>query len=435
MNRFNLAAGAGLFVLAAGLASCSQEQTSKDSYKTPPPVIMTGNGRQDLLQWERSSDKALDLQDAFDVSAGNPARTEVLARCMRDKANFTEKFSVNGRKPVKIFQVVPQDLLVENLSAADVNCDWEVSLYNEIGSRHVIRLANSPLSDRGQSEISIQSSQGGESMKLVQILKADGVRIRYRNFEPASAEILCHDMNFDPLPFERALELSQFDLQNPVYRPGRGELDVARAPLQTCRVAITESGQIKELSQLLTLHIPLKPLEIVAAGADARAFATASFTQPVQVEVISIHNPTDADRLVQVPRFLDVHSDIQFAPYSSTAKSAFPGVSRIRGLPMRAIQIQPLNPFQAVKEEPTEWTIKIAARGTLKLAVHFKFPYHSCIRSGLIVTGYAATPSPLTLTEVTASGEWLKTIDIEVAEISRNMNFLNFREIRANACF
>jgi hypothetical protein len=432
MNRFDLASAAGLFIFAFGLASCSPDRAIKDSYKAPPPVIVTGKGQQGFLQWERSSDKTLDLQDAFDVSAGNPARTEVLAHCMRDKTSFTEKFSVDGRQSIKIFQVVPQDVLFENLENSGVTCDWEVSLYNEIGSRHVIRLPGSPLSDLGEGGVLVESSGGGESLKLVQILRTQGVKVRYRNSATASAEILCRDVNFEPLPFERVLDLSQFNWRHPLYRQGRGEADVTRNPLQSCRVAISEGGRLKQISRRLTLHIPRAPLEIhVAATFNPRPFTQIEhFLHPASAAEISIRNTTGTDRFIQVPRTVPARYDFFLM------ERARPGVKRVKNLALDYIHIQALDAVQVSKEEAAGRTILIPAQATLNLRVIFQVTSSPCPKLISNVVGFSARLSPLLLNEVMPSGETLETVDVEMADFQWvKINEPNFQEIPAAFCF
>jgi hypothetical protein len=421
MNRFNLASAAGLFVLAFGLASCSQDQTTKDSYKAPPPLIVTGKGQQGLLQWERSSDKTLDLQDAFDVSAGHPARTEVLARCMRDKTSFSEKFSVNGQQPIKIFQVVPHDVLFEDLNKAAITCDWEVSLFNETGSRHVIRLPTSPLADCGKSEVILENTANNDKIKLVQILKTSGVKVRYRNSLAASAEIACRDVLFGALPFEKVLELSQIDLRRPIYRERRNEASVAQTPLQPCRILISEAGQVKQMSYLMTIHIPRRPLEIQLTKTFAPPIWARLnyFTNPIGIADIAIRNSTDVSRVVQIPRLLNLKLNVILGVHKGMTIDVSSPTRSTVNVPWMTVQV--LTPVKPLKDEPAGWTIAIPPQSALTLRLLYKDGYGGCFRTDERFTGFSIPAQPLTINEIMPTGEQIEAIDILTPEVWWNM--------------
>lgn len=421
MNRFDLASAFGVLVLTAGLASCSKEQEKvRDSYKTPPPVIVTGKGNQGFLQWERESDKTLDLQDAFDVSAGNPARTEVLARCMREKISFTAKFTVNGRRPVKILQVLPTDILFDDLAKSAVTCDWEVSLSNEVGSRHVIRLPISPISDRGNPEVVIESSIDTNRIKILQIMKTEGIKIRYRNSEPASAEIICRDVTFEPLPFEKVLELSRFDLRRPSYRPSRSEANVMQTPLQPCRLAVYESGQIKQISALMMIHMPRQALEIQAGkifSENPNLNIDYFFRSESAVAGITINNPAQVARIVQIPSVVGTNLGVIL----KAEKKPIAGGPNV--LPSRAImnlpwsRIQILNPVPVIKDEPAGWTVSIPPQSTLQLRVLFRLQQRGCFKKDNSFSGFVIRNTIVTLNEIMPSGELVQSYGISLPEI------------------
>lgn len=432
MNRFDLVSVSGLLVLMAGLASCSRDQEKvRDSYKAPPPVIVTGKGNQGFLQWERESDKTLDLQDAFDISAGNPARTEVHARCMRDKASFSAKFIVNGRRPVKILQVVPQDILFDDLAKSAVTCDWEVTLSNESGSRHILRLPTSPLSDRGNPEVTVENSANNERIKLLQIMKTEGIKIRYRNSEPASAEIICRDVTFEPLPFEKVIELSRFDLRKPVYRPSRSEMHVLENPLQPCRIALSESGQLKALSSLMMIHVPRKPFEYQIKN------LISTFPIPNVIErrmggipyaEVFIRNPANIERTIQIPRVLNWQVHFLLATRLGThmgfaLDTAHPKRTTI-AVPWMSVEM--VGAVQVIKEEPAGWTVVLPGRGVLTLSLHYKEGYGGCLTK-LAPVAFAFPTQTLVIPELMPTGDTIPPIQITLPEFWWQMNAVQFQ--------
>lgn len=428
MNRFDLVSAIGLFVLTAGLASCSKEQEkAKDTYRVPPPVIVTGKGNQGLLLWERESDKTLDLQDAFDVSAGNPARTEVTARCMREKASLSARFTVNGRRPVRILQVVPREILFDDLAKSAVTCDWEVILSNELGSKHVIRLPTAPISDRGNPEVLVENSGNTDKIRTLQVMKTEGIKIRHRNSEPASAEILCRDVSFDPLPFEKVIELSRFDLRRPIYRPGRTDSHIEQTPLQSCRILISEGGQLRSFSPLMMIHIPRKPLNVSVKNLIAtNPYLNINYLNQVSTPFVevSIQNPSSTARVLQIPRVLNWQM-LSIVSVKKDSKWDMVNAKRTT-ITVPWMNLQLMTPVPVMRDEAAGWTISLPPQGTLVVRLNFKIDYSACYQTNEYFVAIAFPSQNLTANEIMPSGELIQPLVINLPEFWHQMTRSQF---------
>jgi hypothetical protein len=284
--------------------SCAKDEKTRDVFRAPPPVIHS-KSTEELKAWDRRSDKSLDLQDSFDVSAGNPAKLEVVSRCRRGQQSYYETFSLAPRAPVKIFQVMPSGLLTAAIE--NVDCNFELTLFNEVGSKHIYQIASVPVTDESAPGVTLEKSGSDEKITRMNARKLDGLRARYRNSGPAAAQLVCEETSLPDQPFEQVMELAHFDFSKPVGKP-----------LQACRVLVRQSGRIQQISSRFMMQFPQPPMAVavqtIAPDKQERALLLTGV--PLNAALITLKNPDSTGS-----RFLRVKK----AGESSSVQIYYPG--------------------------------------------------------------------------------------------------------------
>lgn len=244
------------FVLLAGLISCSQEKHTKDVYVAPAPVIRSADGDKDLKSFEEAKIKVLDLQDSFDVGEAAPASVQTRAFCRRGVENFTATFEFHDRHELPVWRLMPEGLL--NSEIANLECAFELNLFNGAGSNHLFHISEVPIQERNEPRIHLERRPGLQRGERLDFMNLNGVRVRFRNRSPALGQVVCQDISLRNLPFEQASDLSQFDFLN----PESGHDAIALRPLQACRVYILENGDRVAMSSLFRILLPRQALRV-----------------------------------------------------------------------------------------------------------------------------------------------------------------------------
>jgi len=257
MNKIDLTVRLSLSVLTAGLVSCAKDEKTRDVFHAPPPVI-NSKGSQDLKTWDRRSDKSLDLQDSFDVSASRAAKLLVTSRCRLDQRSYVEEFSFHSRAPLKIFQVLPTDLLTADLKNKKHDCAFELVLINHLGSKHIYQIPSVPITDEQRAGIKIELTGTDDKIDRFSIRKLEGLRARLEG--QGDTEILCTDVTIAKLPFTRVIALGSYDFTKAIPKKGR-PLDILQEnPLQTCRILLLTNQGIEQLSDRVHIQFTQSPL-------------------------------------------------------------------------------------------------------------------------------------------------------------------------------
>lgn len=262
MNKIDLTVRLSLSVLTAGLVSCAKDEKARDVFRAPPPVI-NNKGSQDLKTWDRRSDKSLDLQDSFDVSAGQPLKLQVTSRCRLDQRSYIEEFSLNPHAPIKIFQVLPTDLLTADLKNLKYDCGFELVLINGVGSRHIYQIPTVPILDEQRTGIKIERAGHDEQVERISTRMLESLRARFD--DQGEAEILCTDVKLTKLPFTRVIDLGSFDFSKPKLKADRPEFILQDRPLQACRILLRKNEALKQVSDRILIQFPQNPLLVQQA--------------------------------------------------------------------------------------------------------------------------------------------------------------------------
>lgn len=251
------------FVLSAGLVSCSPEKKIRDVYQAPPPVIQSSQTRLDLKSWDGQRKKQFELQDSLDFTASAPARIQIRAQCRSGGDNWYAATFFSGVAQVYIWQVLPEEVLTQELDKKPVECALELNLFNSAGSNHIFALSSVPVVEQRPPLVRVahENSENiaGPLLRITPPQMQD-VRIRYANSANAAAQLFCQDMKLKALPFEQVLDLSHFDYASPELRSERSALVLHERPVQICRALIIQQGQKAALSDLIQIVLPRAPL-------------------------------------------------------------------------------------------------------------------------------------------------------------------------------
>lgn len=423
MNKFDLAPYLTVFILSAGLISCAPDKKERDDYRAPAPVIQTSNGHHDLRTWDRRTDKTLDLYDSVDVSAGRPTLVEVVSTCNKDQVSFTGNFTFNGRQPLKIFQILPEDLLSEDL--ARTTCSFEVRLFNAIGSQHIYQLKNAPIADAGLAGVTLEDPADPHKtpMKL-HSQKLGGIKARAANSGQAEISLNCKDAKIEPLPFNQVIELSNFNFRKPLIKEGRAPEAVMQSPLQTCRIVVMQDGHIQNISKLIEIQMPREPL-VIRVQPDRLPSQTQILNwSPYPYAELTIHNPDKATRWMRIPqKAINVSLGVVVSPPpGSGAGNVF------AELTSPWLQLVPESQLPVQQEDGASY-FQLQARQSLRIKIVAQPRPFSCRAPGAGIwfswtDGYLVTPTEaLIADELSETGELLTRNEIKIQERSMQLNY------------
>lgn len=297
------------------LLGCGKKEKERDVFNVTAPKIVRSDETLDFKAWDSGNEKTLDLQDALDVSAGSPSRTEVISRCVMGRENVLETFTLPGGGVIKIFKIIPREMIARRLSG-DSTCAFEISVYNGAGSRHVFMFSSSVITDSrtNQVEMQIGLDKFRETTDNVTLNYQNfaGVWIRYQNSRPAEAQLLCKDVNFERLRFDQDADLARFDLTATKPLGERESGVLASRPLQTCRAAIFENGLMVGVGPLFQLSMFQSDFHIALTDTHYRNLGdpsnynqlvdAANQGQARQYSSFTLTNPSEGARRIRIPK-------------------------------------------------------------------------------------------------------------------------------------
>lgn len=251
-------------VLASGLSGCGKKETEKDVFSVPGPrIVRAGEGDSEFKAWSEKSDRALDLQDAFDVSAGSPARAEIKTSCRVAGKEFSQTFAFASPRNLKIYSFIPEEVFTRAI-ADQAQCGFDLTLSNEAGSRHIFSIAAVPLIDEQPTTLTFfdfATSQSIDRTNTGFIQTPDslkGLQARRQGLEATEARLSCRDGSTDTVAFNQFLDLEKIDLSTMSVRASRPPNSLLNYPVQSCRLTLWKDGNIADLGPLFTLALPVQ---------------------------------------------------------------------------------------------------------------------------------------------------------------------------------
>lgn len=234
-------------VLVFGLCSCIQDKEQKkqvDPFRAQPPIVKTNGGEESIKSLADRLNQNLDILDVIDTSQSKSLNTAIRANCVVGDQKLVLDYQGPSRNPVPILQLLPESVLVE--PKIDLNCDFEFTLSNEIGSRHIFNLQN----------IRVQNQRAPNLVVDSDVHSIGQLRMRYPNSGPAAVELVCRNARFASLPFEMVREIGDFDFAKPIFPNGSAGSELLQRPIQTCRAFIRQEGRFTAYSPVIKLQIP-----------------------------------------------------------------------------------------------------------------------------------------------------------------------------------
>ena len=267
MNRAALVSGIWiLVVLSAGLSGCGPKAKEKDVYQVPGPKIIKGGQTVDYKAWDSlgSAGRTMDLNDAFDISEGSPVKAEVVSHCFQNQRDISQTFSFPGSASLKIFALLPDEVLPLAFSS-EIQCSFELAVYNEIGSRHIFFIPSVIVQDVGPQQVSLLVNSvkidKTSDTALVAMEAGQVTQVLYSNSGKSTADLFCTDVTFKSVDFVQVSNLSRFDVNQAKPRTGR-PVDILRInSVQQCRVSISDDARRVAVSPSFQLAFPVTSLQ------------------------------------------------------------------------------------------------------------------------------------------------------------------------------
>ena len=272
MNKNSLTSGIMSAFLSAGLISCAdKDRVVRDDFNASAPVIVTEEGSQDLKVFESRSGKTLALQSAIDVSAARASKLRVSAHCRVKGRVATGVFDFQEPTLVKIFQLIPAEFLTTDLEKEVTECQYELALFNQIGSKHIYAVGLATIKDSATHGVRLEKSANSQPINHKNPILHEGLRARFRNEGSARAQVVCKDVSFPDLPFEQLIELSNFDYGTIQTKPNAIS---APEPVQSCRIFVRQNSALIQISPVFMVYLPQPRIDfsVFPGGSNIPAF-------------------------------------------------------------------------------------------------------------------------------------------------------------------
>lgn len=397
MNKLFLLMLCPAFVLLSGVAGCTKEK-NLDEYNPPDPVVIRNGETQDFKAWNnKNSERGLDLHDTFDFTAAGAASLEAVARCKTETGTILGNVKYTSPGKMRVFQIVPQEILNFNVGIDQVTCNFDVILTNGFGSKHIYIINDTPIGDSGFAEIEI----------------ADGL-VRYAPLENGYAQIICRDVFFAPIVFRQVTEMKYFNTGDYTIRPSVKPETVVERALQSCRVATVEHGQATHLSSRFDLVVNHIAIDVSVAYFAPTGFAPESagkftfFGHGMKIADYLLNNMTEAVRRVKVNKAPQPMTIEMFGP----PKKEFGKPAKL-GPVQRAMVTRNILTFEAtpnenatVEDGGSYWLLTLQPNASIAISMTAQSPTMQC--GGVSLEGAFLYPSqPVVLEEV---DPWLRKI-------------------------
>lgn len=298
MNQFVYTLILASVFSSLGLISCSPDHSrTVDSFKvSPPKIIRAGQteSNSDLKQLDQEKTRELDLRDLIDASSGQPARVKTRVRCRADQISV-EVSRITPTSKFRVLQVVPEELLIQELEKTPFLCNFEIAVQNDVGSSHIFNLADVHLTDRQKNELQVTnySDEPAKEPFFLNAENAQGLKVSFKYDKPVTGQILCEDLHYEPVPFQSTWELKSFNERRyfPHKTQGTG-LAIEKSP-QRCRILISLKDSPIALSSFFRVIIPRPPFELEARDVGVSAVNDQGFkqTEPVMTDFVYRNKP------------------------------------------------------------------------------------------------------------------------------------------------
>lgn len=412
MNKKHLASVFASFVLLSGLVSCSKEDSKNDSYRASPPIIQNGDGNENLKLWGERHDRTLDLQDSLDVSASQPNKVTIDSTCRDSRKPYTQEFEFSGKRPIHLFQILPEALLTADFAKVKTECAFVITLSNEIGSRHIFNINYTPITDVRSPRISMAPTNDQPLPERIPMEKMPEILLRFENPSTLDSEIRCQDMKTAALPFLKVVDLRHFDLRSPLIYKERDPGILMEKSLQPCRAVILQDGKILQIGQRFLLQLKKPALKVktatVAGVGKGKEFFTSLYKAlPTSWARARISNPVDAQRSLRIQK--NGSSTIEIAKVRGDSSGIVAGFAVTSSnwlypIPVKSWDVQ-------VSESEKYWDIILRHKGEFEIELILKSDRPaSCVSEPMFEGLVSANP---VLEEVTEREEVIQSFQLQ----------------------
>jgi hypothetical protein len=346
-----------IFVLASGLVSCQQDKKTSDVY-TPTAPKMDGES---LKSWEGRSNSSVDLNSNLDFSEAQPHQVEVTTRCSIDNQPLIQVYHLEAPTVLAAHDILPEKILTLDDVNGHVRCAFELTLVALNSSIHIFTMHDAPITDQNQGQVRLNQALGAIETK---IFLADSKKyfIRSPIATQATATLLCTDVQFESLPFNKQMTLDSFEFATPKISAEASSDILSRHPEQLCRIRLAESEQTSQISNRFRLVFPLQPMSVQGSGGPFSAeklddvpYQIFSGGQALLIWEWTIDNPENTIRHLRLPpRNLSVKINVLVRDRG------------IGGLGTLWEFVRPWIEIRAVGQAGTG-TVDIPAKGTLRI--------------------------------------------------------------------
>lgn len=310
MLKFELTSGSVLLSMIFGLVSCGPNEKPKDIYRLPSPLIIRAGPPESHIgfrEFDMSSDHVLKLHDQIDISEKKPLKTIVTSRCQSSAGSFqqTREFKIDR---LFLFQMVPQEVLLQNLIQAPVTCGFEVSAFNDSGSNHIFNLMNVVVTEQPATDIPIESKafKTNEHLLRIKNRQSPEATIHYNHKTDVSMKVICEDLSFASILFNHIKNLADIDLRVFAINSNKSPVVADQRPLQKCRALILRDELPIAMSERFEVLLPRSPLalmeELPKVTASGTPQAVLKENQPVVLANHWLFNPGKQVRYLKITK-------------------------------------------------------------------------------------------------------------------------------------
>jgi len=363
-----------VFVLVSGLVSCGpKEKKTQDVYRAQAPVIRQGGLSIGFKEWEQVAKKDLDLNDSIDARSARAAATEFTSSCRAGEQNYGRHIQVSGSPELKLFQLLPSEVLPIDLASMKVHCTVKVALTNDVGSKHIIPEIQAMLTDlRGASAaLEMDGAVISQALPQFRVSKLGSRRARAADFS-GQAQVICEDAASAPLVSQAVVALADFDYQKMHNHSQRQPAVLESKPVQRCRVQFLKDKIAAAMTTpfLLRFESPALQYSVSALHHQGQPISPVSAAQShTELMRLRVQNPSQGGRTLVLAK----------GKVGAQASAILDPTGWHFSHPIAYVTAAPIaNGHAQVREAQDHFVVQLAGGASFEIAVTIRAPAFTC---------------------------------------------------------
>ncbi len=332
-SKLKLFSVTAVFIL--GSVSCSKEQEAEvqSPKKISTPYLSSENGEAvDLKSQITTQSNNWSLSDTLNFpETGEFTDLDVSTRCQAGAEEFAAAFQTRIRKSFKLFQLVPETLIVRG--ASDIICSFEFNAWTINKDRHGFSINQIKLSPLKENSIRILNSDQtpfDQSTLPLQLSQLKDLKAQLPVRSERTAHLYCDPFQFQStFPAAELRSLDDFDFHS-TLSDSSVITDLKANPVRSCQILTkNEDGLVAEISAPFDLILGPNPIRVEAHSMSMfntklmaehwltpqhKALGSFPFIR------INIVNEGESSGYISIPKILKAHSVATYPDFNNRGR-------------------------------------------------------------------------------------------------------------------